>query len=218
MESVTILMPWSWKRELAGKYEAMILLLDNYDSFTYNLYQYLMILGEEIEVVRSDVVDIENIASKHPSLILISPGPGRPEDAGRSLQVVREFAGTIPILGICLGMQIIAEALGGRTVRAIEPVHGKVRVVRHGGKGLFKDIPNPMNVTRYHSLVVERSSIPAEFRVDAESEEGEIMAISHRSTPLWGVQFHPEAILTEHGLPLLANAVREASLCRACPS
>ena len=195
----------------------MILLLDNYDSLTYNLYQYLLMLGEEVEVVRSDIVDIKYIESKNPSLILISPGPGRPENAGRSLQVVEELAGKVPILGVCLGMQVIAEALGGKTVKALEPVHGKVRGVRHSGSGLFKDIPNPMNVTRYHSLIVERSSISRDFLIDAESEEGEVMAISHRCEPLWGVQFHPEAILTEHGLPLLANAVREASLCNVCP-
>ncbi len=173
-------------------------------------------LGEEVAVVRSDGVDIEWIGTSNPSLILISPGPGRPESAGKSLQIVREFKDRIPILGICLGMQVIAQTFGGRIVKAFEPVHGKTRAVNHRGTKLFEGIPSPMTVTRYHSLVVERSTLPSELRIDAESEEGEIMALSHERYPLWGVQFHPEAILTEHGLPLLSNAVREASQCRVC--
>ena len=191
----------------------MILLVDNYDSFTYNLYQYFLILGEETAVIRNDELDLEKIESMHPRLIVISPGPGRPESAGMSMDMVTKYRSRIPILGICLGMQIVAQCYGGRIVRADEPVHGKVRQIAHTGTRLFKDISSPMNVTRYHSLLVERSSLPLEFLVDAESQEGEIMAISHRTDPIWGVQFHPEAILTDSGLQLLANAVVQASLC-----
>ncbi len=191
----------------------MILLVDNYDSFTYNLYQYFLILGEETAVIRNDDLDLEKIESMHPRLIVISPGPGRPESAGMSMDLVTKYRSRIPILGICLGMQIVAQCYGGRIVRADEPVHGKVRQIAHTGTRLFKDISSPMNVTRYHSLLVERSSLPSEFLVDAESQEGEIMAISHRTDPIWGVQFHPEAILTDSGLQLLSNAVVQASLC-----
>jgi anthranilate synthase/aminodeoxychorismate synthase-like glutamine amidotransferase len=191
----------------------MILLVDNYDSFTYNLYQYFLILGEETAVIRNDELDLEKIESMHPRLIVISPGPGRPESAGMSMDLVTKYRSRIPILGICLGMQIVAQCYGGRIVRADEPVHGKVRQIAHTGTRLFKDISSPMNVTRYHSLLVERSSLPSEFLVDAESQEGEIMAISHRTDPIWGVQFHPEAILTDSGLQLLSNAVVQASLC-----
>ena len=191
----------------------MILLVDNYDSFTYNLYQYFLILGEETAVIRNDDLDLEKIEAMHPSLIVISPGPGRPESAGLSMDLVTKYRSRIPILGICLGMQIVAQCYGGRIVRADEPVHGKVRQILHTGTRLFKDISSPMNVTRYHSLLVERSSLPLEFLVDAESQEGEIMAISHRTNPIWGVQFHPEAILTDSGLQLLSNAVVKASRC-----
>jgi len=191
----------------------MILLVDNYDSFTYNLYQYFLILGEETAVIRNDELDLEKIESMHPRLIVISPGPGRPESAGMSMDLVTKYRSRIPILGICLGMQIVAQCYGGRIVRADEPVHGKVRQIAHTGTRLFKDVSSPMNVTRYHSLLVERSSLPSEFLVDAESQEGEIMAISHRTDPIWGVQFHPEAILTDSGLQLLSNAVVQASLC-----
>jgi len=191
----------------------MILLVDNYDSFTYNLYQYFLILGEETAVIRNDELDLEKIESMPPRLIVISPGPGRPESAGMSMDLVTKYRSRIPILGICLGMQIVAQCYGGRIVRADEPVHGKVRQIAHTGTRLFKDVSSPMNVTRYHSLLVERSSLPSEFLVDAESQEGEIMAISHRTDPIWGVQFHPEAILTDSGLQLLSNAVVQASLC-----
>lgn len=191
----------------------MILLVDNYDSFTYNLYQYFLILGEETAVIRNDELDLEKIESMHPRLIVISPGPGRPESAGMSMELVTKYRSRIPILGICLGMQIVAQCYGGRIVKADEPMHGKVRQIAHTGTRLFKDISSPMNVTRYHSLLVERSSLPLEFLVDAESQEGEIMAISHRTDPIWGVQFHPEAILTDSGLQLLSNAVVQASLC-----
>ena len=164
-------------------------------------------------MIRNDELDLEKIESMHPRLIVISPGPGRPESAGMSMDLVTKYRSRIPILGICLGMQIVAQCYGGRIVRADEPVHGKVRQIAHTGTRLFKDISSPMNVTRYHSLLVERSSLPLEFLVDAESQEGEIMAISHRTDPIWGVQFHPEAILTDSGLRLLSNAVVQASLC-----
>ncbi len=193
----------------------MILLVDNYDSFTYNLYQYLLMLGEETTVVRNDELDIGKVESLNPSLIVISPGPGRPESAGISMELVDSFRSRIPILGICLGMQVIAQCFGGEIVRAIKPVHGKVRRIRHSGARLFKDIPSQMNVTRYHSLVVESRSLPKEFCIDAESEEGEVMAISHKVDPIWGVQFHPEAIRTEFGLQLLSNAIRESIPCKA---
>lgn len=193
----------------------MILLVDNYDSFTYNLYQYLLMLGEETIVVRNDEIGPAEVESLNPSLIVVSPGPGRPESAGISMKLVDSYRSRIPILGICLGMQVIAQCFGCEIVRAINPVHGKVRKIRHSGTGLFKDIPSQMNVTRYHSLVVERSSLPKEFCIDAESEEGEIMAISHISEPIWGVQFHPEAILTDFGLQLLSNAIRESISCKA---
>ncbi len=193
----------------------MILLVDNYDSFTYNLYQYLLMLGEETTVVRNDGLDTEDVESLNPSLIVISPGPGRPESAGISMRLVDSFRSRIPILGICLGMQVVAQSFGGKIVRAIEPVHGKVRKIRHSGDGLFKGIPSQMNVTRYHSLVIERKTLPKEFCIDAESEEGEIMAISHKLDPIWGVQFHPEAIRTDFGLQLLSNAIRASISCKA---
>jgi len=172
-------------------------------------------LGEETVVIRNDELDNAKVESLNPSLIVISPGPGRPESAGVSMELVDSFRSRIPILGICLGMQVIAQCFGGKIVRAINPVHGKVRRIRHSGAGLFKDIPRQMNVTRYHSLVVERKSLPEEFSIEAESEEGEIMAISHNVYPIWGVQFHPEAILTEFGLQLLSNAIRESIPCKA---
>lgn len=194
----------------------MILLVDNYDSFTYNLYQYLLMMGKEVIVTRNDELNLAEVEMLNPSMIVISPGPGRPESAGISIELVNTFRAKFPILGICLGMQVIAQSYGGRIIRAIEPVHGKVRGIRHSGTRLFKDIPDQLNVTRYHSLVIEKCSLPSEFRIDAESQEGEIMAISHITDPIWGVQFHPEAILTECGLQLLSNAITESSLCRAC--
>lgn len=193
----------------------MILLIDNYDSFTYNLYQYLLMLGEEAVVYRNDELNIRTLEFIDPDLIIISPGPGRPEAAGISIEVVNVFKAKIPILGICLGMQVIAQCLGGNIVKAIEPVHGKVRPIIHRGKNLFEGIPNPLMVTRYHSLVVEKTSITRDFAIDAESGNGEIMAISHKTLPLWGVQFHPEAELTECGMQLLSNALFNASLCKA---
>jgi anthranilate synthase/aminodeoxychorismate synthase-like glutamine amidotransferase len=193
----------------------MILMIDNYDSFTYNLVQYLGELEEEVEVHRNDAISVDTIAEMQPDAILISPGPGNPDEAGISLDTVRHFAGRIPILGVCLGHQTIAQAFGGKVVRAGRLMHGKTSPVHHDGRTLFEGIPSPFEATRYHSLIVERESIPEEFEISAETAEGEIMAMRHRRFPLEGVQFHPESILTQEGKRLLANFLntyREDSL------
>ena len=189
----------------------MILLIDNYDSFTYNLYQYLLMLEKEVLVLRNDNVDAAEVDRIEPELIVVSPGPGGPESTGACRVIVETFKGRIPILGICLGMQVIAHAFGARIEKALEPVHGKVRVIRHSGSGLFESLADPLNVTRYHSLIVERASLPDCLSVDAESDTGEVMALSHKRLPLWGVQFHPEARLTEGGISLLGNALKQAN-------
>lgn len=183
----------------------MILIIDNYDSFTYNLVQYFRRLGEEIQVWRHDTLTVPEVMAKSPELVVLSPGPGTPDQAGICLELVRNLQGILPILGICLGHQVIAQALGGRIVRAIRPVHGKVQPVRHTGRGVFAGLNNPLQVTRYHSLVVERDSLPAVLEITAWSQEGEIMGLKHRQFLLEGVQFHPEAILTEQGIELLAG-------------
>lgn len=185
----------------------MIVMIDNYDSFTYNLVQYLRELGEELKVVRNDAITIEQLASIQPEYIFISPGPGNPDTAGISLEVVRQFAGKIPILGVCLGHQTIVQAWGGEVIRAERLMHGKVSSIFHDGETIFRDIPSPYQVARYHSLVVNRETLPEEFMISAETAEGEIMAIRHRKLPLEGVQFHPEAILSEHGKQLLDNFI-----------
>lgn len=192
----------------------MILLIDNYDSFTYNLYQYLLMLNKEVIVLRNDKVDVEEVERIRPELIVVSPGPGGPESTGACREIIESFKERIPILGICLGMQTIAHCFGARIEQALEPVHGKVRRIRHSGCGLFESLPNLMNVTRYHSLIVERASLPDCLKVDAESERGEIMALSHDRLPIWGVQFHPEAVLTESGIELLGNALKQAETWR----
>ncbi|SHE46410.1 anthranilate synthase component II [Alkalibacter saccharofermentans] len=183
----------------------MILMIDNYDSFTYNLVQYIECIGPKVNVARNDKITVEEIRELKPDVIVISPGPGRPEDAGISLELVKEFKGEIPILGICLGHQTIAQAFGGKIVTARQPVHGKVNEVAHNGKGIFNGIKNPLKVTRYHSLVVERDTLPDLFEITCETDEGEIMGIRHKSLPVEGIQFHPEAILTEMGMELLRN-------------
>ena len=183
----------------------MILLIDNYDSFTYNLYQYLCELGAEVEVHRNDKITIEDIDQMAPEKIVISPGPCTPNEAGISLAAIRAFAGRIPILGVCLGHQAIGQAFGGRVVRAQRVMHGKNSRIRHDGQGVFAGLPPEFEATRYHSLVVERASLPACLEVTAESEDGEIMGLRHRERPVEGVQFHPEALLTEHGHALLRN-------------
>jgi anthranilate synthase/aminodeoxychorismate synthase-like glutamine amidotransferase len=184
----------------------MLLVVDNYDSFTYNLVQYLGELGAEMRVVRNDEVTVDEIEGDlKPERILLSPGPGTPDSAGISLGVVDRFAGKIPILGVCLGHQAIGQHFGGSVIRAPEPVHGKPVEVRHDGKTIFKGIEGAFSAGRYHSLIVERTSLPDCLEISAESPDGLIMAMRHREMPLEGVQFHPESILTEHGKTMLRN-------------
>jgi anthranilate synthase component II len=183
----------------------VLLLIDNYDSFTYNLVQYFGELGADVHVYRNDAITVDQIAIWQPERIVISPGPCTPNEAGISVPAIRRFAGRIPILGVCLGHQAIGQAFGGRIVRAQRVMHGKVSAITHDGRGVFAGIPSPLTVTRYHSLAIERSSLPACLEVTAESEDGEIMAVRHRELAVEGVQFHPEAILTEHGHALLQN-------------
>lgn len=185
----------------------MILLVDNYDSFTYNLYQYLRVLGEDVQVKRNDELSADEVRRLAPRLIVLSPGPGGPQDAGVCSAILDTFHREIPVLGICLGMQVIAAYFGAVVCRAIEPVHGKVRTVEHNGGGLFAGLSNPLRVTRYHSLVVDEASLPEVLEVTARSEEGEVMGIRHKWYPVSGVQFHPEAYLTEEGFELLRNAL-----------
>ena len=185
-----------------------LLLLDNYDSYTYNLYQYLGELGAEVAVFRNDEISIEKISQLKPSHIVLSPGPCTPNEAGVSLPAIERFAGNVPILGVCLGHQAIGQAFGGKVVRAQQVMHGKVSRIRHDEKGVFATLPNEFVATRYHSLVVERESLPDCLAVTAQSEDGEIMGLRHRSLPVEGVQFHPEALLTEHGHKMLQNFIR----------
>lgn len=188
----------------------MILMIDNFDSFTYNLVQYLQGLQEEVAVYRNDAVTCSNIEELNPSCIVISPGPKTPDEAGVSLEVIKSFAGRIPILGVCLGHQAIGQVYGARVVNALEPVHGKVHEIAHDTMGVFKELKNPLKVTRYHSLVLERESMPECLEITAWTEAGEIMGIRHKSLPVEGVQFHPEAILTEMGMEILQNFLLEA--------
>jgi anthranilate synthase/aminodeoxychorismate synthase-like glutamine amidotransferase len=181
----------------------MIWMIDNYDSFTYNLVQYLLSSGEALEVYRNDEITLSDIETVQPSALILSPGPGSPDAAGICLDVVRRFAGRIPILGVCLGHQTIAQAFGGRVVHARRVMHGKTSPVYHDGRTLFRGLPSPFQAMRYHSLVVERDSLPPQLEISAWTAEGEVMAIRHRQYPVEGVQFHPESILTEHGLSLL---------------
>jgi anthranilate synthase/aminodeoxychorismate synthase-like glutamine amidotransferase len=184
----------------------MVLMLDNYDSFVYNLVQYFGELGERVAVYRNDALDIDRIEGmKSVSCIVISPGPGRPEDAGISCEVIKNFGGRIPILGVCLGHQCIGHVYGGRIVKAERLMHGKTSLILHSSEGLYKGIPSPFVGTRYHSLIIENNSLPDEIVVDAWTEEGEIMGIRHKKHSIFGVQFHPEAILTQHGKTLLKN-------------
>lgn len=183
----------------------MILVIDNYDSFTYNLVQYLGELGETIEVRRNDEIDLAGIEALAPDHILISPGPCTPNEAGISLAVVDQFKGKIPILGVCLGHQVIGQAFGAEVVRAERLMHGKTSEIHHTGKGVFAGLPSPFTATRYHSLIVKRESLPDCLEITAETEEGEMMGCRHRDYPVEGVQFHPESIMTEHGKTLLAN-------------
>lgn len=187
----------------------MLLLIDNYDSFTWNLYQYFCELGAEVEVHRNDRITLEQIAALQPERLVISPGPCTPNDAGISLSAIRAFAGKLPILGVCLGHQAIAQAFGARVVRAREVMHGKVSAIEHNDGGVFAGLNHPLTVTRYHSLIVENGSLPDDFEITAwtlaDGQPDEIMGFRHRHLPLQGVQFHPESILSEQGHQLLAN-------------
>jgi anthranilate synthase/aminodeoxychorismate synthase-like glutamine amidotransferase len=183
-----------------------LLVIDNYDSFTYNLVQYLGELGAELDVVRNDVAPLDELLARAPDGVVISPGPGRPEDAGVTVPAVRAFGERgIPLLGVCLGHQAIGEACGGRIVGARTLMHGKTSWIHHDGRGVFRGLSNPFEATRYHSLVIERESCPTELEITAWTEDGEIMGVRHRTLPLEGVQFHPESILTQEGKRLLAN-------------
>ena len=183
----------------------MILVIDNYDSFTYNLVQYLGELGAELRVVRNDAVDADGVAALAPEGIVISPGPGTPDDAGVSLSLIRRLGERTPILGVCLGHQAIGQAFGGTVARAKAQMHGKTSDIRHDGRGVFAGLSNPLTATRYHSLVILPHTVPAELEVTAWAEDGEIMGVRHRRWPVEGVQFHPESILTVEGKRLLGN-------------
>ncbi|WP_429082689.1 anthranilate synthase component II [Brassicibacter mesophilus] len=185
-------------------------MIDNYDSFTFNLVQYLQCLKEEVLVYRNDSITIEEIAKLAPDMIVLSPGPCTPNEAGICIEVVEKFKSIIPILGICLGHQTIGQVFGGKVIKAIEPVHGKVYPIKHTDKGVFKGLNNPLKVTRYHSLVVEKETLPDCFEITAETDDGQIMGFRHKEYMIEGVQFHPEAILTEMGMELLDNFLKEA--------
>jgi anthranilate synthase/aminodeoxychorismate synthase-like glutamine amidotransferase len=185
----------------------MLLVIDNYDSFTYNLVQYLGELGQEVRVVRNDGIAAADVAGLAPSHIVVSPGPCTPNEAGISLDVIKMYAGKIPILGVCLGHQSIGQAFGGRIVRAARVMHGKTSPIHHDGKGVFAGLPNPFEATRYHSLLIERASVPDCLDVTARTAEDEIMAVRHKTLPVEGVQFHPESFLTTAGKDLLANFI-----------
>jgi anthranilate synthase/aminodeoxychorismate synthase-like glutamine amidotransferase len=186
----------------------MIFLIDNYDSFTYNLFQYLGELGEEVVVKRNDAFQLEEVEKLSPDRIVISPGPGVPSQAGLSKEIIRKFAGVIPVLGVCLGHQAIAEELGGKVVLAGKLMHGKTSEIFHDGKGIFEGLPSPFTATRYHSLIVDKKSLPDCFEISAHTKEGIIMGIRHRSFLIDGVQFHPESILTAEGKKLLSNFLK----------
>lgn len=188
----------------------MILMIDNYDSFTFNLVQYLNGLNEEVLVRRNDSLTIEDIEELNPEMIVISPGPCTPTEAGISIDVINKFKGEIPILGICLGHQAIGQVFGGNIVRGKEPVHGKVFPINHTNKGVFEGLNNPLKVTRYHSLVVDKESLPKCLEITSETEDGVIMGFRHKDYLVEGVQFHPEAILTEQGMELLDNFLKQA--------
>jgi anthranilate synthase/aminodeoxychorismate synthase-like glutamine amidotransferase len=185
----------------------MILMIDNYDSFTYNLVQYMGELGADLEVYRNDKISIAEIEKLNPRKIVISPGPCTPSKAGISKEVIKYFAGRIPLLGVCLGHQSVVEAFGGEIIKAKKLMHGKTSMIQHDGKTIYKGLPNPFEATRYHSLVVNRANLPDCFEITAESDDGEIMGIRHKELAIEGVQFHPESILTVHGKDLLKNFI-----------
>ncbi len=183
----------------------MLLMIDNYDSFTYNIVQYLGELGEDVRTVRNDEITLDQIEKMAPERICISPGPKAPKDAGISLDILREFKGKLPILGVCLGHQAIGEAFGGKVIRAKQVMHGKTSLIAHTGEGVFKGLPSPFTVIRYHSLAIERASLPDCLEVTAWTDDGEIMGVRHKEYDIEGVQFHPESILSEHGHALFKN-------------
>jgi anthranilate synthase component II len=183
----------------------MLLMIDNYDSFTYNLVQYLGELGADVHVFRNDAITLDEVASMKPDHIVVSPGPCTPSEAGISVPLIKRFAGETPILGVCLGHQAIGQAFGGRIVRAQRVMHGKLSPVTHDDRGVFAGVPSPFPVTRYHSLAIERASLPADLAITATADDGEVMGVRHRTLAVEGVQFHPEAILTEHGRQMLGN-------------
>lgn len=207
----------------AGYRSDVVVVIDNYDSFTYNLVQYLAELGAEPRVFRNDAIDLAGLRALAPRGVLVGPGPGRPEDSGVSLDVVRTLGAEVPVLGVCLGHQAIGEAYGGRVVRAERLMHGRTSPVEHDGRGVFAGLPSPFTATRYHSLVVERESFPHDtLEISAWTAESEIMGLRHRTLPIEGVQFHPESFLTEHGHALLRNWLVgcgvEASLAAGAPA
>ena len=192
-----------------------VLVIDNYDSFTYNLVQYLGEMGAEIDVRRNDALTVDDIIALAPDKIVISPGPGTPDDAGISIEIVQRLGATVPIFGVCLGHQVIGQALGGKIINAERLMHGKTSWINHNNVGVFEGLPNPLEATRYHSLIVERESLPDELEITAETAEGEIMGLRHKTWPLEGVQFHPESVLTTQGKEMvrtfLYGSAREAA-------
>jgi anthranilate synthase component II len=188
-----------------------VLLIDNYDSFTFNLMHLIGGMGPQVDVVRNDALTVSEIISRKHDLIVLSPGPCTPNEAGVCLDLIKAVSGKIPLFGVCLGLQAIGQACGGQVVRAPAPMHGKVSPVLHQGRGLFRGINGPVQAARYHSLVVERASFPAELDIEAETADGLVMAASHRSAPIWGVQFHPESIASEHGTTIIKNMLDMAT-------
>ena len=186
----------------------MVLVIDNYDSFTYNLVQYLGEMNVRMEIHRNDQIKLDQIRALNPERILISPGPCSPKESGLSNEIIRTFSSQIPTLGVCLGHQCIGHVFGGNVIVNYRMMHGKTSLIKHNGKGLFEGMPNPFPATRYHSLVIERSSLPERLEITAETKEGEIMGVKHKQLPIWGVQFHPESILTERGRLILQNFLK----------
>jgi anthranilate synthase component II len=186
----------------------MIIMIDNYDSFTYNLVQYFGELGEVLRVFRNDKISVGEIEKLRPEKIVISPGPGRPEDAGISCEIIKRFSSRIPILGVCLGHQCLGYVFGAKVVRAKKLMHGKTSMIRHNGKGLFKGMPDPFSATRYHSLLVDNKDLPKDLEITAWTQDQEIMGLKHRGYPAWGVQFHPESIMSQDGRKILANFLK----------
>lgn len=194
----------------------MIVVVDNYDSFTYNLVQYLAELGADVHVYRNDAIDLPGLRALAPKGVLVSPGPGHPDESGVSLDVIRELGKTVPVFGVCLGHQTIGHVYGGKVIRAPRLMHGRTSPIEHEGKGVFRSLPSPFTATRYHSLIVERESLPDCLAVTAWTAEGEIMGLKHKTLPLEGVQFHPESFLTEHGHTMLRHWLEDVA--RARPS